>query len=39
MKEIHRYTIDQEFMIYLIHLAFNNGDICDLRSGDESDPK
>lgn len=29
MKEIHRYTIDQEFMIYLIHLAFNNGDICD----------
>lgn len=29
MKEIYRYTIDQEFMIYLIHLAFNNGDICD----------
>ena len=29
MKEINRYTIDQEFMIYLIHLAFNNGDICD----------
>ena len=29
MKEIHRYKIDQEFMIYLIHLAFNNTDICD----------
>ena len=29
MKEIRRYKIDQEFMIYLIHLAFNNTDICD----------
>lgn len=29
MKEIRRHKIDQEFMIYLIHVAFNNGDICD----------
>lgn len=29
MKEIRRYKIDQEFMIYLIHLAFSNGDMCD----------
>lgn len=29
MKEIRRYKIDQEFMIYLLHLAFNNTDICD----------
>lgn len=29
MKEMHRYTINQEFMIYLIHVAFNNRDICD----------